>query len=316
MLQSPEGNLSISKVEVCPKSDQTVYATILVKPNAASVRAGGYSPQDIPFPAWQSSSDSFVGTDACSGSANLEDTSAQSSEIYSVVAVHVPAEEKNFQQGTFQDSETSSPPLSSSREGWNKGGMSSKLSPHGVLPLNDLDSDPARPLMLHTVRDSNGQLVLPSLNFQLQSSDTERKPLLSDLIDSKREGPLLASLHSFDGSEGTDSGCGSRLNTPTQPYCNTHYFPPQPVVSYLHQGCQNTQLSNNATSESGYKENWMPALQHVMSSGDSCEYRRTNYPWTWSGTKEEEEREEEEERGGEGGSQKILLGNWMVQIQD
>lgn len=310
LLQFPV--LSLSKPVVRSNKNQTVYATILVKPNVPS---GGYSPQDIPCQGWQGSTGSSVGTGANSPASNSEATSAQSSEIYSVVAVHVPAEENHdFQQATTEDRGTSKLLLSSSGESWDKSGTSPKLTSHGVPPLKDLDpceSNPTRPLLLHTVRHTNGQLMLPFLTFPLQSSTggTERKPLLSDLIDSKREGPSLASLQSFDSSEWSDSGCDdSPINIPTQPYCNTHYSPSQPVVPFT--------SSSDAVFDSGYKENWLPAILLGTESKDSCEYRRTNYPWTWTAPNEEEEGEEEEDRGQEERSRQILLGDWVVQIQE
>lgn len=268
--QSPDRNIIISNLDVCPISDQTIYAKIRVESNVPSVGVGGYSPQDIPCHTWQGSSGSFVRTGAHSLSPNQEDTSAQSSEIYSVVAVHV----KDFQQGTVQDGENSNQPLPSSGESWDKDGRSPKLTSHGVPLLHDpdcWDSDPAKPLLLHTVRGINGQLTLPSLISQLQSNTgvTEGRPLLSDLTDIKREGPSLASLHSLDGSEWSDSGCDSTLNTPTQPYCNTNYSPSKPVVSDFHQGCQDTLLSNNAPLDSGYKPNWIPAILLGTASTDS-----------------------------------------------
>ncbi|XP_074509144.1 interferon lambda receptor 1 [Sebastes fasciatus] len=326
VLQSTDGNLIISKAEICVQCDQTVYATIRMKPNMPSVGPGGYSPQDIPCQPWQDSSGSSVGTGARSPTPNQEDTSAQSSEIYSVIAVRVPAEQnEDFQQVTIDDRETSNLPMSSSGESWDKGEASPKLISHGVPPLPDLDpceSNPARPLQLQTVRDADGQLVLPSLIFQLQNStddavsplNPERKPLLSDLIDSKMEGPTLASLKSFDGSEWSDSGCDdSTVTTPTQPYCNTNYCPSQPISPYFHQGCQNTPPSD-AIFELGYKQNWMPAILLETSTKDSCEYRKTDYRWTWTGPKKEKEGEEDEHRGGEEGQ--TLLGGLMVQIQE
>ncbi|TDH11421.1 hypothetical protein EPR50_G00061440 [Perca flavescens] len=267
VLQTLDRNLIISKPEVCVPSDKTVYTTIRVKPNMPSIGSGGYSPQDIP---WQGSTGSSVDTGAHSRTSNPEDTSAQSSEIYSVVAVHVPAEQnEDFQQATNDNRETSNLPSSSSGESWDKGGASPNLTSNGVQPLPDLDlceSNPARPLLLQTVRDTKGQLVLPLLPFQLQSStdDTvsllnpERKLLLSDLIDSNKDGPSLASLQSFDSSEWSDSGCeDSAVQSPTQPYSNNHYFQTQPVAPYFHQECQNTP-PDNAIFESGYKQNWMP----------------------------------------------------------
>nr|WEY35871.1 interleukin 22 receptor subunit alpha-1 [Sebastes schlegelii] len=278
VLQSTDTNLIISKAEICVQCDQTVYATIRMKPNMPSVGPGGYSPQDIPCQPGQDSSGSSVGTGARSPTPNQEDTSAQSSEIYSVIAVHP--------------------------------------------DLDPCESNPARPLQLQTVRDADGQLVLPSLIFQLQNStddavsslNPERKPLLSDLIDSKMEGPTLASLKSFDGSEWSDSGCDdSTVTTPTQPYCNTNYCPSQPISPYFHQGCQNTPPSD-AIFELGYKQNGMPAILLETATKDSCEYRKTDYRWTWTGPKKEEEGDEDEHRGGEEGQ--TLLGGLMVQIQE
>lgn len=293
----------ISRVEVCIESDQTVYATIRTKPNMPSARPGGYSPQDI---LCQGGTGSSVGAGENSLTPNPENTSAQSSEIYSVVAVH--EHNEDIQQATNDNRETNNLPMFPSGESWD----------NGVRPLPHLDpcvSHPGRSLVLQTVRDANGQLVLPSLIFQLQNStdDTvppfnpERKPLLSDLIDSKTEGPSLASLKSFDGSELSDSGCDdSSATTPTQTYCNTHYFPSQPVAPYFPQGWKNTP-SSDATLESGYKGNWLPAILLETACKDSCEYRKTDYPRIWTGPKEEEEGEEDEDRGEEE-TRQILLG--------
>ncbi|KAI3361242.1 hypothetical protein L3Q82_013438, partial [Scortum barcoo] len=289
--------LNISKLEVCPKNDQTVYAAIQVKPNEPSVRAEGYSPQDIPCLGWQDSTGSSVGT----GATNSEATSAQSSENYSAVVVHVPLEENpDIQQATTEDRETSNPQMPSSREGWDKGGMSPNLTSKRVQPVihpDAYESSATRPLIVPTVRGLDGQLILPSFS-------SEKKLHLSDLIDSKREGPSLASLQSFDGSEWSDSGCDeSIVNTPTQPYCNTHYFPSQPAIPDF-------TPSSDAVLDSGYKQNWLPAILHGTKSKDSCEYRRTNYPWNWTAPapKEEEEVEEEEEGAQEEKSRQILLG--------
>ncbi|XP_034731016.1 interferon lambda receptor 1 [Etheostoma cragini] len=311
VLQSLDRNLIISKPEVCVARDKTIYTTIRVRPNMPSIGSGGYSPQDIHL---LGSTGSSVDTSAHSGASNPEDTSAQSSTIYSVVAVHVPAEQnEDFQQTTNGNRETRNLLLSSSRESCDKGGASPNLTSNGLQPSPDLEpceNNPARALLLQTVRDTNGQLVLPLHPFQLQSStdDTvsllnpERKPLLSDLIDSKKDGPLFASLQSCDSSEWSDSGCDdSAVCSPTHPYSNNHYFQTQPVAPYFHQECQNTP-PDNAIFKSGYKQNWMPASQ------DSCEYRKTNYPWTWTGPKKEKE---DEDRGGE----QILQG-WMIQIQE
>ncbi|XP_010736461.2 interferon lambda receptor 1 isoform X1 [Larimichthys crocea] len=309
ILLSPDENRIISKLEICTQSDQTVYAKIRVPPNVASLRSDGYSPQDIP---WPGSSGSSVDTGTQSPSPNPEATSAQSSEMYSLVAVHIPAEEKDFQQSAIKARENRNSPLSSGGENWNKGGISPKLT---TLPVQDpCNSDQYKPLLVHAVRDANGQLVLPLFagHFGSSTDNAERKPLLSDLIVSMPDGPSLASLQSSDGSEWSDSGCDdSTMNTPTQAYCNTNYCPSQPVVSYFQQGCQTIQ-SSNAIFDSGYKQNWMPATLGDISK-DSCEYRRTNYPCTWTAPTMKEEGEVEEDRGGE---DRIFLGHWAVQIQE
>ncbi|XP_049440054.1 interferon lambda receptor 1 [Epinephelus fuscoguttatus] len=314
----PDRNIVISKPEFYVQSEQTVYATIRAKPNMPSVGTGGYSPQDIPYQAKQGSTGSFVSTGGHSPTPNTEDTSAQSSEIYSVVAVavHVPAEQnEGFQQAINDNRQTSNLPLSSSGESWDRGGTNPKMTFQGGPPSPDLDSCESNPLLLHTVRDTNGELILPSLTFKLLGStgdkvsprNSERKLLLSDLIDSK-DGPSLASLQSFDGSELTDSGCDdSTVNTPTLPYCNTNYCPSQIVTSYFQQGFQNTP-SSDVIFESGYKQNWMP------SSKDTCKYR-TNYLCNRTAYEEEEEGEEEE-RGGEERSKQLLLGGWGLKIQE
>ncbi|XP_040901005.1 interferon lambda receptor 1 [Toxotes jaculatrix] len=326
VLQSPDRNIIISTPEVRAQSDQIIYATIQMKPNVPAVRSGGYSPQDIPCQAWQGSTNSSVGTRAHSPTPNPEDTSAQSSEIYSAVAVHVPAEENDdFQQATIKDRETELP---SNEEPWDKGGTTPKFMLRGVPPSPDLDayeSNPARPLLLHAVRGANGQLMLPSLTLQLQSKagdtaspfNSERKPLLSDLIECKMEGPSLVSLQSFDSSEWSDSGWDeSTLSTPTQPYCNTHYCPSRPVAPDFQQQCQETP-SSDVIFESGYKQNWIPGVLLRTAPIEGHEQRRTNYPSTWTVPRMEGLGEGDEDKGGgaEERLKQILLGGW-VQIQE
>lgn len=279
ILQEPDKNLVISPVEICPQRDEIFYAKIQMNTNGPSVRSGGYSPQDIP----------------------CRDTSTQSSDNYGAVAVQVPPEEnEDFQQAVTEHRETSHPPVS-------------PLLPDG----DSCDSNPAGKLLIHTVRDISGKLVLPLFNFQLQSSngDTvspaypERKPLLSDLTDSKDESSL-ASLASLDSSEWSDSGCDD--STPTPLYCNTHSFPSQPAVPDSDKICQITP-SSDATFESTYQQNWMPELFCGPSTIDSC--IRTNYMWTCTGSKMEPHEEIEDSEGAEQ-SKLILLGSWTLQIQE
>ncbi|XP_028281978.1 interferon lambda receptor 1 [Parambassis ranga] len=317
----PDKNLIISKIAQGSQTDQITYAKIQAMANVSSTGSGGYSPQDIPCHAWQDSSGSCVGSGAHTTTPQVEDTSAQSSEIYVAVANHIPAEEQeDFQQATTEHRETSQPGAASG-ESWDTGWVRPQLTFSEAPTLPDVDpceSSSARPLLLNTVRDNKGQLVLPLLSVQFHSGSGEtaspltpdRKPLLSDILDSFDE-PSLAPLQRFDSS---DSGCDD-CDTPTHQYCNSHYHPSQP---YFHQGCSGTQ-SNNGAFESGYKQNWMPAILCGHSSTDSCEYRRTNSPWNWTASQMEEENEEGEEdegRGGDGKSNQIVLGKWIVQIPE
>lgn len=311
---------------VCTHSDQTVEVTIPAKPNVTAGRFGGYSPQDIPHQPWQDSTGSSDGTGVHSPMSNQQDTSAHSSDIYSSVAVHVPAEDNgDLQQVNMEDRKSSDLPLSSNRDSWDKSETSPKLISHGAVPLPNLDaceSDPAKPLLLKTVRDINGQLMLPSFTFQLQSTtdgtesltNPERKPLLSDLIVSENEGPSLASLQRLDSSEWSDSGCDDgSVNTPTLFYCNSYYFPNQPAVPDSLQRQQNTPCSDEIF-ESGYKQKWVPAIVLGTTPKDNCEYSRINF--NCIGPKQEEEVEEDEDSAGEETSGNIFLDDWVVQIQE
>lgn len=253
ILQSPDEKLRVNEAQVC--TTKTVYATILVKPQMSSIGNGGYSPQDIILQACTGSS---VGTNEDSQILDPLDTSAQSSDIYGAVVVHVPdGKNEDVQQATTNDQKRNNPSLSFSRETWDKGGISPTL-----VTVHDLDST-TKPLMLHTVRNPNGQLTLSSLEFEFQS-DTgdevsllsfERKPLLCDLTDNKTEGPSL------DTSDWSDSGCDdSTINTPTI------YSPSQ---ANFHQECLNSP-SCDITFESGYKQNWMSEMLLGTAVKDNC----------------------------------------------
>lgn len=282
--------------------DEIVYAKIQMNKNGPSVRNGDYSPQDIPFPPWQDHTGSSVDTRTCR-TPNSEDTSAQSSDIYSSVAV-LPKENDDIQEAVTE------------RE------VIHHVIARDARPLPDADSCDTNPdgkLLLHTVRDINGQLMLPFLNFQSQSSNSdatcrsnkEKKPLLSDLIPSMDQSSL-ASLLSLNSSEWSDSGCDdSSLTTPTHSYCNTHFSPSQPLIPDSDKECEPT-LSSDVSFESGYKQNWMPEL----CSGsiiDSC--RRTNYMWTCNGSKMEDN-DNEEVQGEVEKSRPIFLGSWTIRIQE
>ncbi|CAK6964318.1 interferon lambda receptor 1 [Scomber scombrus] len=321
VLRSPDRNLILSKPVVCTQSDQTVE--VQAKPNVTQARFGGYSPQDIPHQLWQDSTGSSDGTGVHSPMSNQQDTSAHSSEIYSSVAVHVPAEDnEDLQQVNMEDRKSSDLPLSSNRDSWDKSETSPKLISHGAVPLPNLDACESDPLLLQTERDINGQLILPSFTFQLQSTTDgtesptkpERKPLLSDLIVSENEGPSLASLQRLDSSEWSDSGCDdSSVNTPTQFYCNTYYFPNQPVVPDSLQRQPSTPCSDGIF-ESGYKQKWVPAIVLETTAKDNCEYSRINFSGICP--KKEEEGEEDEDSASEEASGQIFLDDWVVQIQE
>ncbi|XP_029361254.1 uncharacterized protein LOC115045612 isoform X2 [Echeneis naucrates] len=242
--------------------DKTVYTTIQKMPKKTSIRPGGYAPQDIPCPDWQGSAFSSLDTDPHDATSSFQDTSAQSSEAYTAVAVHAPNEVREV--AIHEDSGNCAPIFPCRKEPWNK----SRPGPNLTLPDPDAcESDTTSPLVLHTVRGSNGQLMFSSFTFQLEKSTNdspspfilERKPLLSDLTDYTKEEPTLASVQSFDSSAGSDSGCDDNTpgNTPTQAHCSTHYLPSQLIVSDFHQQCQNTP-STDAMFVSGYKQNWMP----------------------------------------------------------
>lgn len=277
--------------------------------------SGGYSPQDIHFRLWQDNIDSSVGTDTHSTAPGLRDMSAQSSEIYSAVVVHVlPEENEEVQQAAIENKETSHSSLfSSGEESWDKDGIIPKLKSCGAPPLCGFaagGSNLSNQLVLNTELNINGQLILPSLTFQSQNSvavsllKSERKPLSLDLVRCQ-DNPLFASLPSLDSLECQDSGCEeSATNTPTNPYCNTHYFPSQRAVSDFHQGCQ-TAPSSQAMFESNYKQNWVPELRHGTASTD-----------TWMSPKMDEEEGEDEGTAGLENSTQILLGHWKLKIQE
>ncbi|XP_060936989.1 interferon lambda receptor 1 [Limanda limanda] len=211
--------------------------------------------------------------------------------------------------GTSEDTGEHSP--TSSHPGTS--GQSSEIySSVAVHPdPNACESNAA--ICLDTLRDTNGQLVLSSLAPLLQScpGDTGRTPLLSSLIDSTEERPLLASLNSFDSS---DSGCDDgTVNSPAQPYANSHYIASHVSVPHLNLQGQEAP-SCDAVFGTGYKQNWLPAILHKAASKDICGYTRTNYRRNWTPPKEEEEGEEDDDRGEERSRQ--ILGEWLVQLQE
>lgn len=220
-----------------------------------SVGSEGYSPQNLTF---QDCTGSSMDTDEQSPTLNSQDTSVQS---YSVVAVHVPTDQnENIQQPLADIPTNYHPQLVFSGETWNAAGMVLTLATSQNLDATGGNS--AKPLMRDIVRNADGQLMLSSLVSLLQSRrgdeapslPSERRSLLSDLIDTKMEEPLLASLQSVDSSEWSDSGCDdSNINTPTI------YSPPQAIF------------------ESGYKQNWIPVILLGDVSQDNFNHLK-NFP--------------------------------------
>ncbi|XP_076016984.1 interferon lambda receptor 1 isoform X2 [Genypterus blacodes] len=310
--QPPDKNICISKAEFCSQTDQTVYSTIRVKPSVPSVTLGGYSPQDtVPAPPG-----GFHSSNGAHSSASCQDTSMQS--LASYAQVHIPAdEEDNFQQDADEESDgvdLSLPPVPGQSR-WDQG--DTKLASYSAPQLPDLNCNKAGPLLLNTVRDPNGQLMLPTLFIELQNStvspsDQEGKSLLSDLMDPRKGPPSLSSLHSLEDSGWSDSGCDqSTGNTPTQLYCNSHFSSTQPLLPSFHVGSGSTG-STDETLGPGYKQNWMPAIYFGKAPGNSLEHGRTNPHWTWTDPKKQEEAEEETEVT----ASHNLLGGWMVHIQE
>ncbi|KAM9724503.1 interferon lambda receptor 1 [Menidia menidia] len=233
-LQHLDKNLIIFEAQVCSENDHKVN-TIKLNQNGSSRASGGYFPQGV----CQGSKNSFEGSSEQSRNPDPEDTSAQSSEIYSGVVVHVQPGQNYTFQNVFTKNRETRPSVSFSEGEVNSDG-------HGIIPDSALheaptladfivgNTSPNHQLVLQTVRTINGQLVCPSLKLMLKSDIDEQmnpewKPLLSDLTNCQ-DGPSLASLQSFDSSELHDSGCDdSAVNTPTGTYCNQHYSHSQMV---------------------------------------------------------------------------------------
>lgn len=283
----PELNVHLQNVKI---------NSIQLKPSVPSPHPGCYSPQEIP---WQIRQDSSAPT------ADPSQSSAQSSVSYGAVAV-----QDHEDQGPFKDPEISTFPgveCVSDHE------MTSMMAVHTGPPSSLPDcheSDPSQPLLLHTVRDSDGNLVLPFCSFQFQSStaNLQRRPLLSDLKQSS-----LSSLENLDNTESSECD-DSMPTTPTQTCCNSDYSPKHVVIPNLHQGNLNSS-STDGRSESCYKQNQIPEV--IVETVSMHSDRRTDYTRTWNGLIKEESDTEEDREGLE--SLQLcghFLGNWALQIQD
>lgn len=303
---------SISELVVYLGNAKRDIAAIHLKQNVPTGSVGGYSPQDIPCQIWHDSSTDTAGLSLTS---DLQDNSGQSSVTYSAVVVHDPTED----QGAIKNPGISNKLIFSMEECGSNHAITSMMPLHigsAQSVQNNLDSNPSRPLLLHTERDSDGNLVLPFPSFQSQSStaNLQRRPLLSDLTDSTMTQPLLSSLLILDGAE---SECDDGIVTsPTQTYCNSHYHHTHAGIPSPHQANLNSS-STDGTAESCYTQNWVPELNIETVPMHSDFDRRTDYPCTWNGLKKEEDETEEEEKELESFPlREHFLGNWAIHVQD
>lgn len=312
MLQPKNEAIGISELVVYLDSAKRDTSAIHLKQSTPSVSHGGYSPQDIPCQIWQ---DSSTATAVLSLTSDPQDNSAQSSVSYSAVVVHGPTED----QGNQVKPGISNKRNFSLEECGSDHAITSVMASHTESPLSvqdSQDSDPSRPLLLPTVRDSDGNLVLPFSSFQFQSStaNLQRRPLLSDLIDPMMAQPSLSSLLILDSAE---SECDDGIVTsPTQTYCNSHYHHTHAGIPSPPQANLNSS-STDGTAESCYMQNWIPEVNVETVSMHSDFDRRTDYPCTWNGLKQEEGETEEDEKELESFPlMEHFLGNWAVQVQD
>lgn len=159
-------------------------------------------------------------------------------------------------------------------------------------PLPGTPDSSLQPLVLDAVRDADGKLLL-TLHLFGDEDEAQRMPFLSNSECCETRLP-----------NSDDSGCDdSTLNTPTQPYLNSHYCPSGP------QGVGNTNISN-------YKQSWMP--ENFIQPESECGATRVHYPRDRSGLKQAEDDEEDEALVEENKcmTSEILLSSWMVQVQD
>lgn len=298
----------ISELVVYLGSAQKDIVATHLKQSVPPANFSGYSPQDIPCQIWE---DSSTGTAAVGLTSDPKDNSAQSSVSYGAVVVHDPTEDQGAVKSpgiinklNFLREECGSDQAIASV-------MESQTGP--LLSVQDsVDSDPSRPLLLHTARDSHGNLVLPfsQIQFQSSSANPERRPLLSDLIDSTALSPLLI-------SDDAESECDDGIVTsPTQTYCNSHYHHTHAGIPSPHQENLNSS-STDGKAESCYMQNWIPEVNVETVSMHNDFDRRSDYPCTWNGLKREEGETEEDETEPENFPlREHFLGNWAVQIQD
>lgn len=311
MLQLQNEATGISELVVSLGNVERDTAAIHRKQSVPSASLGGYSPQDIPCQIWEYSS---TDTTVLCPTSDTKDNSAQSSVSYGAVVVHDPTED----QGAIKNPRISNRQNLLLEECGSNHAITSVSALHTGSPLSvqdNLDSDPSRPLLLHTVRDSNGNLVLPFPSFQFQSSsaDLQRRPPHSDLIDSTMGQTSLLSLLILDG---TESDCDDGIVTsPTQTYCNSHYHHTHVGIPSPHQVNLNSSPTDG-TAESCYMQNWIPEV-NVETVSMHSNFDLTDYPCTWNGLKREQVETEEDEKEPESFPlREHFLGNWAIHVQD
>ncbi|KAM4567528.1 uncharacterized protein V3H82_011784 [Fundulus diaphanus] len=252
VMEHQDKNLRVSEVVVGIHSDQNQSKVQMSDKHSNVSKRDGYFPQASPICQYN------------------PDTSTQSSESYGAVAAqtHVEGNKGDSHQFGRGNRQPTNPTLPYSEEvNKNKGGISPQFTSYRApqLPIVTAgESNPEEePLVLTTVRNIDGQLVLWSFTFGLQSRpgnlesclDTGRKSLLDNIIC--QDGPLSKSLERLDSLDGRDFGFfGSIVNTPTGSCFNSNYSNSETIVPCFQLECQ-TMLPGDTVFQSGYKKNWM-----------------------------------------------------------
>lgn len=253
--------VNISTLEISDESKWTVYATLKVNSTILSAESGDYAHKNTILFKEVSSTDS----EGLQRPEPGRDDSAQSSDIYSTVTVVEPASYKNQTPPMSQENK-----LPQNRQ---------LLSTIKTLSSEDSFESESQQLILPTHRDKDGQLEFNLMPLNVSHTFTgpsktldppEKKSLLSYVIVAPERGDNFVSLHSLESSDCSDSGLDENtLPTPTQDSEHSPYLPAQPDLAQFSPSCE--------SSDSGYKQNWMPFVQTY----------KTNYPWTWSGTQDD-----------------------------
>ncbi|XP_037129960.1 interferon lambda receptor 1 isoform X2 [Syngnathus acus] len=204
-------------------------------------------------------------TDSSVGRPKDQASSSQSSVVYSSMGGAVPTEPSEFPRTLAENT-------------------------------SGLDVVPSEQLQLNTVRDANGQLKLASVAFQV-----ERKPLLSDRLESGGNVSVLALVNRLDSFDSSDSGCVD--GTPVLMDCDQ--IPSAPLGIYI----SNSMPAGDAYPASRYKQNWLPL---DTTPNNDQDFMRSNRDWTFTSSTETECGEFNDNAESPG----IFLEDWALQIQD